>query len=238
MFVLDNWNNKEYEKLILYLKSIGDKNYIDFTKKITPGEFEMLGIKIPILRKIAKKISNGNYNSFLKVNKNDYFEELLIEGFVIGNIKNTDDFDKYVEPFIKKINNWCICDTCISSFTIIKKNRDRYFYLVDKYSKSDKEFEIRASLIILLSLYKDEDYLNKIFSIIKNITYDYYYVNMAKAWLLCELFINFKEETLNFIRNNKLDEFTMRKFVSKCNDSYRVSIEDKKMLKEMISINL
>ncbi|MGN0974287.1 MAG: DNA alkylation repair protein [Bacilli bacterium] len=238
MFILDNWNNKEYEKLLLYLKSIGDEKYIDFTKKITPGEFKMLGIKIPILRKIVKEICKGNYNSFLKVNKNDYFEELLIEGFVIGNIKNTDDFDKYVELFIKKINNWCICDTCISSFKIIKKNRDRYFYLVDKYSKSDKEFEIRASLIMLLSLYKNKDYLNQIFSIIKNIKYDYYYVNMAKAWLLCELFINFKEETLNFIRKNRLDEFTIRKFVSKCNDSYRVSIEDKKMLKEMISSNL
>ena len=58
-----------------------------------------------------------------------------------------------------------------------------------------------TSLIILLSHYKDKLYLDKIFNIINSINLDYYYVKMAKSWLLCELFINFKEETLNFINN-------------------------------------
>lgn len=234
MWNLDNWDNKEYEKFVLYLKSIGDEKYIDFTKKLTPGDFKMIGIKIPVLRKMAKEISKGNYNSFLSINKNDYFEELLLEGFVIGNIKDEEDFDQYIEKFIPKINNWCVCDTCVSSFKIIKKNRDKYFYLVKKYSKSRKEFEVRASLIMLLSLYKDTSYLKKIFSIIKKIHLDYYYVKMAKAWLLCELFIDYKNEVLEFISSNPLDDFTMRKFVSKCQDSYRVSNDDKLMLRNML----
>lgn len=233
MWSLDNWTKNDYIHFVCYLKELGSKEYIQFTKKITPGDFKMIGIKIPVLRKIAKEISRGNYNRFLSVNKNNYFEELLLEGFVIGNIKDENDFDQYVSKFIPKINNWCVCDTCVSSFKIIKKNRDKYFYLVEKYSKSDKEFEVRASLIMLLSLYKDNSYLDQIFSIIKSIDLDYYYVKMAKAWLLCELFINYRNEVLEFIRNNPLDDFTMRKFVSKCQDSYRVSVENKKMLKGM-----
>ena len=142
-------------------------------------------------------------------------------------------FDKYIDGFIEKIDNWCVCDSCISSFKIIKKNKTKYFRLVEKYSKSNKEFEIRSSLIILLDFYLDENYLKRIFKIIKDIKQDYYYVNMAKAWLLCELFINFRHETLYFIKNNKLDSFTRRKFVRKCIDSYRVSEEDKVMLKSI-----
>jgi hypothetical protein len=57
-----------------------------------------------------------------------------------------------------------------------------------------------------------------------------YYVNMINAWLICELFIKKREETIEFLKDNKLNKFTINKAISKCRDSYRVSKEDKEML--------
>ena len=53
---------------------------------------------------------------------------------------------------------------------------------------------------------------------------------MAQAWLLCELFIKYREETLDYLNNHKLNKFTINKTISKIHDSYRVSKEDKEYL--------
>ena len=56
---------------------------------------------------------------------------------------------------------------------------------------------------------------------------DYYYVNMAIAWLLCECFIKHQDITLKYLENNNLNKFTINKCISKIKDSYRVSREMK-----------
>ena len=57
-----------------------------------------------------------------------------------------------------------------------------------------------------------------------------YYVNMSAAWLLCECFIKQREATLKYFKNNTTNNFIINKAISKCRDSFRVSIEDKKLL--------
>ena len=57
----------EYNKFINYLKSISDNKYKEFNKKIIKTKYKMLGIKIPILRNIAKKIDKSNYEEFLNM---------------------------------------------------------------------------------------------------------------------------------------------------------------------------
>ena len=53
---------------------------------------------------------------------------------------------------------------------------------------------------------------------------------MAEAWLLCELFIKHKEETLKYFETHNLNKFTINKTISKIHDSYRVSYEDKEYI--------
>ena len=40
-----NWN-REYERFIEYLSSIKDEKYLEFNRKLIPGNFEILGIRI------------------------------------------------------------------------------------------------------------------------------------------------------------------------------------------------
>lgn len=231
--VKKKWTKKEYKQFQSYLKSLGKEEYINFSKKIIKEEIHMLGIKIPILKKIAKDIAKGNYNSFLKVNENIYYEEIMIEGLVIGNIKEQTDFDSYLDSFVDKIDNWAICDSCCANMKIIKKNQDIYLPILKIYAESKKEYQVRFSLVCLLDHYKEEKYADKIFKIINTIKLDTYYVNMAIAWLLCEMFIQHKDILLNNLIKLKLNTFTFNKFISKCCDSYRVSKEEKAYLKNL-----
>ena len=86
---------------------------------------------------------------------------------------------------------------------------------------------------IFFKYLSDEKYLKKIFNVVdKFYKEEHYYVNMIIAWLLCEAFIKNKEFTLEYLSNAKLNDFVICKTVSKCRDSFRVSIEDKEMLLE------
>ena len=53
---------------------------------------------------------------------------------------------------------------------------------------------------------------------------------MAEAWLLCDMFIKFPNETKNFLKKNNLNKFTQNKAISKIHDSYRVTKEEKELL--------
>ena len=73
--------------------------------------------------------------------------------------------------------------------------------------------------------------LTEIFDIIDSLQNEKkYYVNMAVAWLMCELMIKNRIQTLKYLENHKLNDFTINKTISKCRDSFRVSKEDKEFL--------
>ncbi len=57
-----------------------------------------------------------------------------------------------------------------------------------------------------------------------------YYVNMAVAWLCCELMIKNRDKFLAYLKHHNLNDFTVNKAISKCRDSYRVSEKDKELL--------
>ena len=67
----EKWNKKEYSLYIEYLKSMGDESYKKFHSKLTTTQYEILGIRVPIQRKIAKEICKGDIVSFLECSENE-----------------------------------------------------------------------------------------------------------------------------------------------------------------------
>jgi 3-methyladenine DNA glycosylase AlkD len=227
------WSLEDYKEFIGYLKNLEDKKYKDFESKLITTKYEIIGIKIPLLRKIAFNISKGDINSFLSNTQNIYFEEVMIKAFVIASIKNKKPFLKNLDEFVYLIDNWSICDSFCNSLKIVKEDKEFYFNYFSKYLKSNSEFVIRTSLVVFLNFYVEEEYIDRILKLVDNINTEFYYVNMAISWLLCECFIKYRDKTLKYLLKNNLNSFTFNKTISKINDSYRVSDEDKKFLKKI-----
>ena len=226
------WTKKEYQEYVKYLISLKDDKNKKFSEKLIFTKYEILGLKIPQERDIAKLIVKGNYQSFLDVAELKYYEEIMIYGFVIAYTKDLNILDKYLDKYISLVDNWSLCDSFTSSLKILKKNNE-YFNKAKKLALSNKEYHIRIGLTIILFQYVNENNLEEIFNILDNLKLDTYYVNMAAAWLLCDLFIKHRDETLEYIKHTKVNNFIFNKFISKCSDSYRVSKEDKKYLKTL-----
>lgn len=221
------WNKERYQEYQNYLKSIKDDKYRDFHKKLTPTKYEILGIRVPEQRKIAKNILKTDINSFIQCAKEEYYEEVLIKGLVIANIKEEKLFQKELEQFLPKIDNWAICDSMCNSIQIVKQNKEENFSYFLELLKSQEPFTIRVGLITLLSEYIEENYLKIILDAIDQITIDHYYVNMGISWLLAEIYIKYPNVAEPYFKTAKINDFTMNKTISKIRDSHRVSKEAK-----------
>ena len=60
------WTKELYQEYVNYLIALKDEKNKIFSEKLIFTKNEILGIKLPILRDIGKKISKGDYKSFLK----------------------------------------------------------------------------------------------------------------------------------------------------------------------------
>ncbi len=224
------WTKKEYQNYLKYLKEIKEEDYAKFSKKIISTEYQMLGIRIPMQRKIAKEIQKGDVTSFLSCCGNNYYEEVLIEGLVIAGLKEKEVFEEYFEPFLLKIDNWAICDSVCSGLKIISKYPSFYFSKINEWLQRKEPFTVRVGLVLLLNFYMIEEYIPKILDLVSTIHREEYYINMAIAWLVAEITIRFPDMGLSFLKEKKLDSFTQNKTISKIKDSYRVSKSDKEKL--------
>lgn len=210
------------------LEEYKDLNYKEFSSSLKMNN--VLGIKNPILKEIAKDmVKNNDYLDFLKED-HKYHEEKIIHMHILSNLKDVNFIYQELDKFVPKIDSWAVCDS-LNNIKIIKKNRELFLNLINKYKNSNKEFEIRFSIVMLLFHYVIDEYVDSIFKIIEEVNNSYYYTKMAIAWLLCELMIKYRDKLLNYLNKSKLDDFTINKAIQKMNESFRISDSDKEYLK-------
>lgn len=225
------WNKDTYNAFVKELINKKDEKYKEFHSSIViNSKYEMIGIRVPVMRQIAKEIAKTNIEKFLKYAEDTYYEEVMIQGFVISHIKDEEIFYKYFKEFIKKVDNWAICDSFCSSIKIVEKYEEKYFKEAIQMALNSEEFKARIGIVIILNHFINKKNLKIIFDTLNKIESDKFYINMAEAWLLCEMYIKYTKETTKFLQNNKLNKFTQNKAISKIHDSYRVSKEEKEYL--------
>ena len=227
--IKDSWDKQDIINFEDYLFSLGNLERAKQENKIINTKQFVLSIHIPELRVMANEIFKGNYMSFLDLNPSKYYEEYLLQAFIISKIKDMDSQQKYLDKYLPQVDSWAHTDSL--KYYINKKNEKEWWDYAINLLNSKVPFKRRCAILIMFKYFVTTPYLNDIFAAI-NTLYDEqeYYVNMAVAWLVCECFIKRRPETLLFLKNNNLNAFTQNKAISKCRDSFRVSKEDKDML--------
>ena len=225
-----------YKKIRQELLSLQDKKYQEFHSSLCPGTDNIIGVRVPILRNYAKKLSKQeNIKEYIFFNKTKYYEEVMLQGMLIGLIKNCDIKEtlSMIKNFIPKIDNWAVCDICCAGLKTINKNKEIVWTFIQKYLKSKKEFEVRFAIVMMLDYFIDEKYTDKVLTILDNIKHDAYYVKMAVAWTISIAFVKFPDKTMKYLKQNNLDDWTYNKSLQKICESLRVSKEMKEKIKRM-----
>lgn len=219
------------------LIQMSDSKYKSFHSNLCPGINNILGIRVPVLREYAKKlIKKYSFEELINNIDDEYYEEIMLQGMLIGlnSKENFNVIKKYIEDYIPKIDNWAICDTFCAGLKIVNQNKENMWGFIKQYLDSDKEFYLRFAIVIILDYYIEEKYLEEIFRIFNNIQSEYYYVKMAIAWAISISLIKYYDKTINYLKNNsKIDKWTYNKSLQKAIESYRITKDQKELLKNM-----
>lgn len=228
--------NKSFTREIVQerLTAMKDEAYREFHSGLLPGTENVLGVRTPDLRRLAKEICRGDWEGFLAENDRKWYENDILQGLVTAEANMS--FDRRLElvkDFVPRINNWAVCDIFCGSLKDAKKHKKEVWAFLQPYLHSDQEYEIRFGVVMLLSHFVDREYLKRAFAAFDAITSDAYYVRMATAWAVSIYFVHFPEETFGYLGENKLDDWTFNKALQKIVESNRVDAETKKIIRSM-----
>jgi len=224
-------NSKELHERLTALSTTGGVAYVN---RVTPGSKPCLGVRVPELRKIAKEIAKGDYDTFLREGREDYWEYESLKAFVIGYIKaDIEIVLSYATAFVPKIHDWSVNDAFCQTFTIARKNKARVYDWIMQYVHSEKEYEQRVVAVMLMSHFLDREYIDRVLSCMNELTHSGYYTKMGVAWAVATAYAKFPQETHAFMLDNRLDDWTYNKSIQKMIESYRISDADKEILRKM-----
>lgn len=223
-FRLDNWKDKDYERLVKYLKQLAEEEYRQFSSKLIPGCDNIMGVRIPKIRALAKMISQGDWREYLSVSTADSFEEIALKGAVIGNISvNFDELLALVDAYVNLVDNWAICDYFCAGLKRVKNFENEFLPVIERYIKSENPWICRVGIVLLKTYFVKEEYILHILKIAESAKHEHYYVHMAQAWLITECYTQFPEQTFSYLEKSYFCEEVLNKAVQKIKDSYRIS---------------
>ena len=183
------------------LKEEVDEKFRKFSASLIPNINNVLGVRLPVLRKIAKEIYKKDYKTYLNCKDFEFMEETMLKGMVIGLIKDKpENLLPVIADFVNEIDNWSVCDSFCCGLKFVRENKTRVWKFLQPYLSSKKEYEIRFGCVMLLNYFAEEEYLDRIFDAVEKILSEDYYAKMSIAWLLSICFIKQPERTMAFLR--------------------------------------
>lgn len=221
------------------LLALADPEYCAFHSNLLPGVDNILGVRVPKLRAIAKRIAKmdskdpgkDTWRTYLDCLQSEYYEEDMLHGMIIGYARMNEEERKLrLERFVPLIHNWAVCDCVCSTCKFFAEDPEKWFpYLLGQIKKGE-EFSIRFGVVALMDYYITEEWIDRLLEIYEMIHQEGYYVKMAVAWAVSMCYVKFPEKTRKFLEEDQMDDFTHNKSIKKIRESCRVSKEEKDAL--------
>lgn len=213
-----------------------DKKYAEFQSKLIPtvNPKTVIGVRIPVVKKIAKKLFAENQDEvqkFLEKIPHKYYDENNLHVFLISQIKDFEQCIFQIENFLPQIDNWATCDSLKPN--VFKKNKIKLLPYIKKWINSKQTYKMRFAILCLMSHYLREDFSTDYLKIVSKIKTNEYYVKMMQAWFFATALCFQYDATIPFIKNQALDDWTHNKAIQKAIESYRISPEIKVFLKSL-----
>ena len=216
------------------LELLADEPYRLFHSRLLPGTENILGVRVPRLWKLARRLVKEEGSGYLGRAGDDTYEEIMLQGMVIGLLKeDTGQMLKRLPAFMAKAENWAHCDIVCSGLKKVKDDRESVLAFLKPYISSERDFEARFAIVLLLDYYIDEDYIDTTLELLQQVVHPGYYVKMAVAWALSVCYVQFPEKTLACMREGPFDDFTYNKALQKITESFRVDKEEKAFIRSL-----
>lgn len=222
----------DHHALLRRLEALADPDYKAFNEKTLPGVKTSYGIRLPVLRSLAKELLKGDPLGYLGYAVPDSYEEILIRGLVIAGLKLPwEEKRSLVEGFLPLIDNWAVCDTfCNTLKPRFPEDSQKLWEFLLPYYTDEREFFVRFAVVMQLSHFIKAEYLAEGLKMLENVSHPGYYAKMGVAWALSMWYVSFPQEVEELLKRQSLSPWVQNKTIQKIRESRQVSQEAKNAL--------
>ena len=145
------------------------------------------------------------------------------------------------------LDNWAVCDSyCANAKWIARADKEIIWRFLQRWFDSKREFEVRFAVVIAMTYFLSEEWLDRVFKRIESLDFDSikseyktvkgkpkvaqqgtaqgaepYYVRMGVAWLLASALAKYPDETRAYIRSSHLPADIIKLYTRKARDSFK-----------------
>ena len=212
----------------------GNETYAAFNKRIVNTKMPVIGVRVPDLRRLARKLApdmSAADISKLLTAKNKSFDYVLLCGLLITHARLDDlvavDLAK---QYLPHVDSWAHIDVFVE-----KKRRfagEVWWDFALECLQNEDEFTVRYGVVSLMTNFLDEAHIDQVFTTLRGVKHDGYYVKMALAWLYATAAVNFFELTLAELENGHIDAWTRNKAYQKMRESRRFTPEEQRIIRQ------
>lgn len=226
------WDNDKIEKL---LREHEDEAYREFHGGLTKTSYSRIGVRVPVLRKIAKEIvKSDEWEEFLSVRPIVFYEHAMLAGIISATVKEPyEEKIKRLKAFSEDIDDWAVCDITCSS---LKCKDGRLLADMCGFAVSEDIWLARMGIVVLLGNFAYGEYLDVLRETVNGVVAKDYYIDMALGWLICTLESHSKGAGIELMKTAKISQTVKKMATSKMRDSYRVSVDIKKQAAELAKV--
>ena len=217
------------KKKLFRLQDVG---YGDFHSKLMPNiaREKIIGIRVPVLRRFVKELSEAEKEDFLQQLPHNYYEENNLHGLIIMESRDYGSCIGELERFLPYIDNWATCDMLRPK--ILRKHLPELLEKIYQWLVSEDTYTVRLAIGFLMSFYLDDEaYQREYLAKVAEVSSEEYYVRMMVAWYFATALAKQYKDALKKKKKGRMEEWTRRKAIQKALESRRVSPEHKEYLR-------
>ena len=212
----------------------GNEAYAEFNKRIVNTEMPVIGVRVPDLRRLARELApdvNAAEIGTLLTAQNKPFDYVLLCGLLITHARLNDRTAiDLTRRYLPCVDSWAHIDIFIE-----KKRRlagEVWWDFALECLQSEAEFTVRYGVISLMTNFLDEAHIDQVFTALRGVKHDGYYVKMALAWLYATAAVHFFELTLAELESGHIDAWTRNKAYQKMRESRRFTPEEQRIIRQ------
>ena len=205
-----------------------DKAYRDGAKNFFKEKVNPIGVRLPIVRKIAGKYYKELKDS-PKLNKignslvkSHYFEEVVIGLQLLEKTRDIKLFESFLDNYI---HNWAHCDfLCTKHIALTLKENPNLIKVLYSWAKSKNRWKVRASSVSLVTLVNKGIFIDDALKIAKiNFSSKDDLVQKGNGWMLRQIFYHDKKLLYKFVMKNRkvMPRTTLRYAIEKFPENER-----------------
>lgn len=222
------------EEIRVRLFSLRDEAYAAFQARLIPtvAAERIVGIRTPALRSYAKELlRQGGYEDFIEDLPHYYFDENQLHAFLLSGMKDMAQCLRQTELFLPCVDNWATCDQL--SPKIFRKHHEILLPAIRRWLSSVHEYTVRFAIGMLMQHFLEENFSVEYLDWVADVRSEKYYIRMMQAWYFATALAKQPAASLPYIEQHRLEVWTHNKAIQKSLESYRITPEQKALLRSL-----